>query len=89
MMNDVTGEDREMLHAEISGAEATIARLDEELKVLLLPKDPNDDRNIIVEIRGAEGGEEANLFARNLFDMYTHYAESYALEIRCIEFRRL
>ena len=48
----------------------TIARLEDELKVLLLPKDPNDDKNVIVEIRGAEGGEEANLFARDLFDMY-------------------
>ena len=46
----------------------------EELKVLLLPEDPNDERNVIVEIRGAEGGEEANLFARDLFEMYRGYA---------------
>jgi peptide chain release factor 1 len=76
MIGDASAEDREMLHAEISEAESTLARLDDELKVLLLPKDPNDDRNVIVEIRGAEGGEEANLFARNLFDMYMHYAET-------------
>ncbi len=75
MFDDSSGEDREMVRAEINQAEATIARLDEELKVLLLPKDPNDDRNIIMEIRGAEGGEEANLFARNLFDMYSRYAD--------------
>ncbi|MBW3668251.1 MAG: peptide chain release factor 1, partial [Actinobacteria bacterium] len=60
---------------EADEAEATIARLEEELKVLLLPRDPNDDRNVIVEIRGAEGGEEANLFAKDLFDMYIRYAD--------------
>jgi peptide chain release factor 1 len=76
MIGDSSGDDREMLRAEIDEAEATIARLDDELKVLLLPKDPNDERNVIVEIRGAEGGEEANLFAHDLFDMYMHYAES-------------
>ena len=60
---------------EAEEAEAAIARLEEELKVLLLPRDPNDDRNVIVEIRGAEGGEEANLFAKDLFDMYIRYAD--------------
>src|SRR5687768_6466685 len=60
MFTESSGDDREMLRAEIEAAEATISRLDEEMKVLLLPKDPNDDRNVIVEIRGAEGGEEAN-----------------------------
>ena len=53
-----------------TAAESAIERLDGELKVLLLPQDPNDGRNVIVEIRGAEGGEEANLFARDLFEMY-------------------
>jgi peptide chain release factor 1 len=75
MFTDSSGDDREMLRAEIESAESTIARLDDELKVLLLPKDPNDDRNVIVEIRGAEGGEEANLFARDLYDMYQRYAD--------------
>ena len=60
---------------EAAEAEATIARLEEELKVLLLPRDPNDERNVIVEIRGAEGGEEANLFAKDLYDMYVRYAD--------------
>jgi peptide chain release factor 1 len=60
---------------EVEMAEATIARLEEELKILLLPKDQNDDKNVIVEIRGAEGGEEANLFAKDLYDMYIRYAE--------------
>ena len=69
------GEERDMIRAEIEGAEARMADLDERLKVLLLPKDPNDGKNVIVEIRGAEGGEEANLFARDLYEMYTRYAE--------------
>jgi peptide chain release factor 1 len=60
---------------EVALAEERIARLESELSVLLLPKDPNDDKNVIVEIRGAEGGEEANLFAGDLFNMYLRYAE--------------
>jgi len=68
--------EREDLRAEIVAAEADIDRLEEELKLLLLPKDPNDGRNVIVEIRGAEGGEEANLFARDLFEMYKSWASS-------------
>jgi peptide chain release factor 1 len=74
MVEGTTGDDREMLRAEITEAEATIARLEDELKILLLPKDPNDGRTVIVEIRGAEGGEEANLFARDLHDMFVAYA---------------
>jgi peptide chain release factor 1 len=74
MYTDADADDREMLRSEIDTAEADIERLDEEIKVLLLPKDPNDERNVIVEIRGAEGGEEANLFARDLFEMYKGYA---------------
>ena len=58
----------------MEGAETSIEALGARLNALLLPKDPNDGRNVIVEIRGAEGGEEANLFARDLFDMYTRYA---------------
>ena len=74
MYTDADSDDREMLREEIDAAESAIIRLDEEIKVLLLPKDPNDDRNVIVEIRGAEGGEEANLFARDLFEMYRSFA---------------
>ncbi|MCU0309635.1 MAG: peptide chain release factor 1 [Acidimicrobiales bacterium] len=74
MLSDAGVDDREVLRAEIDDAEAAIERLDEEVKVLLLPKDPNDGRNVIVEVRGAEGGEEANLFARDLFGMYRGYA---------------
>ena len=74
MLVDAEGEDRDMVRAELDDAEADVARLSEELRLLLVPKDPNDDKNVIVEIRGAEGGEEANLFAKDLFDMYAAYA---------------
>ncbi|MEZ5143951.1 MAG: peptide chain release factor 1 [Acidimicrobiales bacterium] len=68
------GDERGMVRDEIDTAEADIARLEAELRLLLLPRDPNDGKNVIVEIRGAEGGEEANLFARDLFEMYKAYA---------------
>jgi peptide chain release factor 1 len=67
--------DRDSMKHESDDAESRIAELDERLKVLLLPKDPNDGKNVIVEIRGAEGGEEANLFARDLYEMYNRYAD--------------
>lgn len=74
MLTEVDASDRELLRIEVDTAEAAIERLEEEVRVLLLPKDPNDDRAVIVEIRGAEGGEEANLFARDLFEMYRGFA---------------
>jgi peptide chain release factor 1 len=74
MMSDLDGDDREVMRAEVAEAEADILRLEADLKLLLLPKDPNEGKNVIVEIRGAEGGEEANLFARDLFEMYSAYA---------------
>jgi peptide chain release factor 1 len=74
MLTDASGEDRETMRAEVEAAEAAISRLTDELRLLLLPRDPNDERNVIVEIRGAEGGEEANLFARDLFEMYRSFA---------------
>ena len=66
---------RELAQEELAQAKADIARLEGELKVLLLPKDPNDDKNIIVEIRGGAGGEESALFAHSLYRMYAMYAE--------------
>ena len=74
MLAEAAGDEREMAKEEVEAAEADIVRLDAELRELLLPKDPNDDKDVIVEIRGAEGGEEANLFARDLHDMYQAYA---------------
>ncbi|TML86485.1 MAG: peptide chain release factor 1 [Actinobacteria bacterium] len=75
MLADSSGDDRDFVRAQIDEAEHAIARLAEELRLLLLPKDPNEGKNVIVEIRGAEGGEEANLFAKVLFDMYMRYAD--------------
>jgi peptide chain release factor 1 len=75
MYAEAAGEEREDARAEVDAAEAKLARLEEELHVLLLPSDPYDGKDVIVEIRGAEGGEEANLFAKDLADMYARYAE--------------
>lgn len=69
---------------EISRLEAEKENLEKELEVLLLPKDPNDDKNTIVEIRGAAGGDEANLFAGDLFEMYSRYAENMGWKIEII-----
>ncbi|MGI6623733.1 MAG: peptide chain release factor 1 [Clostridiaceae bacterium] len=66
----------EMIELEILEAEKGIERTEKELKILLMPKDPNDDKDVIIEIRGGAGGDEAALFAALLFRMYTHYAES-------------
>jgi peptide chain release factor 1 len=74
MLGDAAGDERELMRTEVAEAEADIERLTGELRVLMLPTDPNDERNVIVEIRGAEGGEEANLFARDLFEMYRAFA---------------
>jgi peptide chain release factor 1 len=75
MYAEASGDDRDLLRSEIDDAESRMASLEEEIHELLLPRDPNDDKNVIVEIRGAEGGEEANLFAKSLFDMYLRYAD--------------
>ena len=61
---------------ELSDAKKRIEELEQELKILLLPKDPNDEKNVIVEIRAGAGGDEAALFASELYRMYVHYAES-------------
>lgn len=74
MLSEASGDDREVMRLEADAAKEDIDRLNDELRTLMLPKDPNDDKNVILEIRGAEGGEEANLFARVLFEMYHGYA---------------
>ncbi len=66
--------ERDALRDELASAESDIAALEEELRLLMLPRDPNDGKAVIMEIRGAEGGEEANLFARDLYEMYRAYA---------------
>ena len=65
----------EMAKEELKLLEEEKASLDQELEILLIPKDPNDDKNVVIEIRGAEGGDEANIFSGDLFRMYTRYAE--------------
>jgi len=67
---------KEIAQEEFESAQAEIEQINEELKILLLPRDPNDDKNVIIEIRGGAGGDEAALFAHNLYRMYTMYAES-------------
>ena len=67
---------RELAKEELSGSRARIEELEQELKILLLPKDPNDDKNVIVEIRAGAGGDEAALFAAEVYRMYVHYADS-------------
>lgn len=66
---------RELAKEELSSSKANMTIIEEELKILLLPKDPNDEKNVIVEIRGGAGGDEAALFAAELYRMYTMYAE--------------
>jgi peptide chain release factor 1 len=78
-------EEQEYLRAEERRALAQLAELEEKLKVLLLPKDPNDDRDVVVEIQGAEGGDEAALFAADLFRMYTKWAEKKGWKIEVVD----
>ncbi len=77
MLEEESDDDmREMLKEELNGAKKRIEELEQELKILLLPKDPNDDKNVIVEIRAGAGGDEAALFAAEVYRLYVHYAES-------------
>lgn len=76
MQREETDKDmRDMIAEEIKELTDSVSSFEEELKILLLPKDPNDDKNVFIEIRGGAGGEEAALFAANLFRMYTRYGE--------------
>ncbi|WP_058486231.1 peptide chain release factor 1 [Defluviitalea phaphyphila] len=76
LLEDNLEEDfKQLVKEELSGNKQKILKLQEELKILLLPKDPNDEKNVIVEIRGGAGGDEAALFAGDLFRMYSRYAE--------------
>ena len=76
---------REMLKEELSDAKKRMADLEQKLKILLLPKDPNDDKNVIVEIRAGAGGDEAALFAAEIYRMYVHYAESRRWKVELME----
>lgn len=75
---------RALLKEEFSEAKKMMEELEQKLKVLLLPKDPNDDKNVIVEIRAGAGGEEAALFAAEIYRMYVHYAESHRWKVELV-----
>ena len=76
---------RELAKEELNESKDRLAELEQELKILLLPKDPNDDKNVIVEIRAGAGGEEAALFAAEIYRMYVHYAESRRWKVETLE----
>ena len=76
---------REMLKEELSLSKKRVEELENELKILLLPKDPNDDKNVIVEIRAGAGGDEAALFAAEIYRMYVHYAENRRWRVETLE----
>ena len=83
ILDDGDPELRELASAELEEAKRALPALEDELRILLLPKDPNDERNVIVEIRGGTGGEESSLFASDLFRMYSMYADrkGYRIEV--------
>ncbi|MBI0578131.1 MULTISPECIES: peptide chain release factor 1 [Bacillaceae] len=86
MLEDkLDAEMREMVKEEVHELEAQIEELEERLKILLIPKDPNDDKNVIMEVRGAAGGDEAALFAGTLYRMYSRYAESQGWKTEVID----
>lgn len=76
---------REMLKEELASAKKRVEELEHELKILLLPKDPNDEKNVIVEIRAGAGGDEAALFAAEIYRMYVHYAEGRRWKVETVE----
>ena len=76
---------KEMLKEELSDAKKRIEELETQMKILLLPKDPNDDKNVIVEIRAGAGGDEAALFAAEIYRMYVHYAEGRRWKVELVE----
>jgi len=86
MLDDKLDADmREMVKEEVSELEEQIEALEARLKILLIPKDPNDDKNVIMEVRGAAGGDEAALFAGDLYRMYSRYAESQGWKTEVME----
>lgn len=80
---------KELVKEELADAKKRVAELEGQLKVLLLPKDPNDDKNVIVEIRSGAGGDEAALFAAEIYRMYVHYAESQRWQVETMEFEEI
>ena len=86
LLNEESDEDmRELAKEELNESKARVEELEHELKILLLPKDPNDDKNVVVEIRAGAGGDEAALFASEIYRMYLHYAESKRWKVELVE----
>ncbi len=86
MLSEESDEDmKEMLKEELNQAKKNVEELEGKLKILLLPKDPNDDKNVIVEIRAGAGGDEAALFAAEIYRMYVHYAEGKRWKVETLE----
>jgi peptide chain release factor 1 len=83
MAQDPDSEISEMAKEELNASNKRIEELEKEIEILLVPKDPNDDKNVVMEIRGAAGGDEANIFAGDLFNMYSRYCEEkgFSLEV--------
>ncbi len=87
MHAESTGEERTIATEQLDASLLEVESLQDKLRSLLLPRDPSDGRNVIVEIRGAEGGEEANLFAKDLYDMYLRYAEHRGWRVEVLDAR--
>ena len=86
LLDEESDEDmRELAKDELNESKARVEELEHELKILLLPKDPNDDKNVVVEIRAGAGGDEAALFAAEIYRMYLHYAESKRWKVELVE----
>ncbi|MBQ9673960.1 MAG: peptide chain release factor 1 [Ruminococcus sp.] len=82
--NETDAELKELARMELDEAKLSVDALEDELKILLLPKDPNDSKNVIMEIRGGTGGEESSLFAGDLFRMYSMYADKHGFKIELV-----
>ena len=86
MLDEETDEEmKELAKEELNDSKVRVEELEQKLKILLLPKDPNDDKNVIVEIRAGAGGDEAALFAAEIYRMYVHYAESRRWKVETME----
>ena len=80
---------RELAKEELNDSKKRVEELERELKILLLPKDPNDEKNVIVEIRAGAGGDEAALFAAEIYRMYVHYAEARRWKVETMEMEEI
>ena len=85
LLNETDPEIKELAEVELEASKMRLKEVEEEIKVLLIPKDPNDEKNVIMEIRGAAGGDEANIFAGDLYRMYSKYAESKGWKIEVMD----